>query len=73
MTSGKFLAAVAFAGLVSASADAADPGKSADGLLAKGVELRRQGRTAEARSALSRYLSMKPDAVDAAYIRQMIS
>jgi len=25
------------------------------------------------RTALSRYLSMKPDAVDAAYIRQMIS
>jgi predicted Zn-dependent protease len=38
-----------------------------------GLSLIKQGRTAEARSALSRYLSMKPDAVDAAYIRQMIS
>jgi predicted Zn-dependent protease len=38
-----------------------------------GLALIKQGRTSEARSALSRYLSMKPDAVDAAYIRQMIS
>jgi beta-barrel assembly-enhancing protease len=38
-----------------------------------GLSLIKQGRTAEARRALSRYLSMKPDAVDAAYIRQMIS
>jgi predicted Zn-dependent protease len=38
-----------------------------------GLSLIKQGRTAEARSALSRYLSMKPDASDAPFIRQMIS
>ena len=38
-----------------------------------GLSLIKQGRQEEARTALSRYLSMKPDAVDAAYIRQMIS
>ena len=38
-----------------------------------GLSLIKQGRKDEARTALSRYLSMKPDAVDAAYIRQMIS
>ena len=38
-----------------------------------GLALIKQGRTGEAKAALSRYLSMKPDAVDAAYIRQMIS
>ena len=38
-----------------------------------GLALVKQGRTAEAKAALSHYLSMKPDAVDAAYIRQMIS
>ena len=38
-----------------------------------GLSLIKQGRQAEGRSALSRYLSMKPDAADAAYIRQMIS
>ena len=38
-----------------------------------GLALIKQGRTGEAKAALSHYLSMKPDAVDAAYIRQMIS
>jgi hypothetical protein len=38
-----------------------------------GLALIKQGRTGEAKAALSRYLAMKPDAVDAAYIRQMIS
>ena len=38
-----------------------------------GLALVKQGRTVEAKAALSHYLSMKPDAVDAAYIRQMIS
>jgi hypothetical protein len=38
-----------------------------------GLALIKQGRTSEAKAALSRYLAMKPDAVDAAYIRQMIS
>jgi hypothetical protein len=31
------------------------------------------GRRAEARVALSRYLSMQPNAADAPFIRQMIS
>ena len=37
-----------------------------------GVALIKEGRRSEARAALSRYLAMKPDAVDAAFIRQMI-
>jgi len=49
------------------------PDAPADAWRWHGLSLIKQGRTAEARSALSRYLSMKPDAVDAAYIRQMIS
>ncbi len=38
-----------------------------------GISLIKQGRQQEGRSALARYLKMKPDAVDAAFIRQMIS
>ena len=30
------------------------------------------GRNAEAKSAFARYLTMKPDATDAAWVRQMI-
>jgi hypothetical protein len=37
-----------------------------------GLSLMKQGRASEGRAALSRYLSMKPDAPDAPYIRQMI-
>ena len=37
-----------------------------------GLSLIKQGREPEGRAALSRYLSMKPDAADAPYIRQMI-
>jgi predicted Zn-dependent protease len=37
-----------------------------------GLELMRQGRQAEARMALARYLKMKPDAPDAPFVRQMI-
>ena len=37
-----------------------------------GLELMKQGRQAEARSALGRYLRMKPDAPDAPFVRQMI-
>ena len=37
-----------------------------------GLSLVKQGRQAEGRQALSRYLSMKPDASDAPFIRQMI-
>jgi hypothetical protein len=37
-----------------------------------GLSLIKQGRAGEGRAALSRYLSMKPDAPDAPFIRQMI-
>jgi hypothetical protein len=37
-----------------------------------GLSLIKRGRGAEGRAALSRYLSMKPDAADAPFIRQMI-
>ena len=38
-----------------------------------GLSLIKQGRQPEGRAALTRYLSMKPDANDAPFIRQMIS
>jgi predicted Zn-dependent protease len=38
-----------------------------------GLSLMKAGRQAEARAALSRYLAMQPNAVDAPFIRQMIS
>jgi hypothetical protein len=38
-----------------------------------GLSLIKQGRAGEGKAALSRYLSMKPDAADAPFIRQMIS
>jgi predicted Zn-dependent protease len=37
-----------------------------------GLSLMKQGRQAEARAALSRYLAMQPNAADAPFIRQMI-
>lgn len=37
-----------------------------------GLSLIKKGQQAEGRAALSRYLSMKPDAADAPFIRQMI-
>jgi predicted Zn-dependent protease len=37
-----------------------------------GLTLMKQGRSAEAKSALSRYLTMQPTAADAPFIRQMI-
>ena len=37
-----------------------------------GISLMKSGRTAEAKSAFARYLTMKPDAPDAAWIRQTI-
>lgn len=36
-----------------------------------GISLLKQGRTSEAKAALARYLQMKPDAPDAAWVRQM--
>ena len=38
-----------------------------------GVELLKNGRTGEAKAAFARYLTMKPDAPDAAWVRQMVS
>jgi predicted Zn-dependent protease len=37
-----------------------------------GISLMKTGRTAEAKSAFTRYLTMKPDASDAAWVRQTI-
>ena len=37
-----------------------------------GIELLKNGRTAEAKAAFARYLVMKPDAPDAAWVRQMV-
>ncbi|HKX92044.1 MAG TPA: M48 family metalloprotease [Sphingomicrobium sp.] len=37
-----------------------------------GISLMKAGRMSEARSAFARYLTMKPDASDAAWVRQMI-
>jgi hypothetical protein len=37
-----------------------------------GLSLIKQGRQSEGRAALTRYLTMKPDATDAPFIRQMI-
>jgi predicted Zn-dependent protease len=36
-----------------------------------GIALMKQGRTVEAKAAFARYLQMKPDAPDAAWVRQM--
>jgi Zn-dependent protease with chaperone function len=38
-----------------------------------GLMLTKQGRTAEGRAALSRYLAMKPNAPDAPFVRQMLT
>jgi len=37
-----------------------------------GISLMKQGRSAEAKAAFARYLTMKPDAPDAAWVRQMM-
>jgi uncharacterized protein HemY len=48
------------------------PDVPADAWRWHGISLMKQGRTAEAKSALARYLAMKPDAADAAWVRQTI-
>jgi len=48
------------------------PDAPADAWRWHGISLMKAGRTSEARSAFSRYLIMKPDASDAAWVRQMI-
>jgi predicted Zn-dependent protease len=47
------------------------PDAPADAWRWHGISLLKVGRTAEAKAAFTRYLSMKPDAPDAAWIRQM--
>jgi len=48
------------------------PDAPADAFRWHGIELLKNGRTAEAKAAFARYLVMKPDAPDAAWVRQMV-
>jgi predicted Zn-dependent protease len=47
------------------------PDAPADAWRWHGISLMKQGRAAEAKAAFARYLTMKPDAPDAAWVRQM--
>jgi len=53
------------------SAAVAYPDAPADAWRWHGIALLKQGRTGEAKAAFARYLIMKPDAPDAAWVRQM--
>jgi len=53
------------------SAAVAYPDAPADAWRWHGIALMKQGRAGEAKAAFARYLSMKPDAPDAAWVRQM--
>jgi predicted Zn-dependent protease len=53
------------------AAAVAYPDAPADAWRWHGISLLKQGRTGEAKSAFERYLKMKPDAPDAAWVRQM--
>jgi predicted Zn-dependent protease len=48
------------------------PDAPADAWRWHGISLMKAGRNIEAKSAFARYLTMKPDAADAAWVRQMI-
>jgi beta-barrel assembly-enhancing protease len=48
------------------------PDAPADAWRWHGISLMKQGRSVEARAAFTRYLTMKPDAPDAAWVRQMM-
>jgi len=48
------------------------PDAPADAFRWHGISLLKQGRAAEAKAAFARYLTMKPDAPDAAWVRQMM-
>lgn len=48
------------------------PDAPADAFRWHGIELLKAGRQAEAKAAFARYLAMKPDAPDAAWVRQMV-
>ena len=54
------------------AAAVAYPDAPADAWRWHGVSLMKQGRSGEAKAAFARYLRMKPDAPDAAWVRQMI-
>ena len=54
------------------AAAVAYPDAPADAWRWHGISLMKAGRTGEARAAFTRYLTMKPDASDAAWVRQMI-
>jgi len=54
------------------AASIAYPDAPADAWRWHGVSLMKVGRAAEAKAAFARYLKMKPDAPDAAWVRQMI-
>jgi len=53
------------------AAAVAYPDAPADAWRWHGIALMKQGRPAEAKAAFARYLTMKPDAPDAAWVRQM--
>jgi len=53
------------------AAAVAYPDAPADAWRWHGIQLMKQGRAAEAKGAFGRYLKMKPDAPDAAWVRQM--
>ena len=48
------------------------PDAPADAFRWHGIQLLKSGRSAEAKAAFSRYLTMKPNAPDAAWVRQMM-
>jgi predicted negative regulator of RcsB-dependent stress response len=53
------------------AAAVAYPDAPADAWRWHGIALMKQGRSGEAKAAFARYLKMKPDAPDAAWVRQM--
>ena len=53
------------------AAAVAYPDAPADAWRWHGIQLMKQGRAGEAKAAFARYLRMKPDAPDAAWVRQM--
>ena len=57
---------------LSYAAAVAYPDAPADAWRWHGISLMKAGRSAEAKSAFGRYLTMKPDAPDAAWVRQTI-
>ena len=54
------------------AASVAYPDAPADAWRWHGISLMKAGRTGEARAAFTRYLTLQPDASDAAWVRQMI-